>query len=206
MSLLNELTITLIFTRLLGFLVIVGVHGFALAGLLRLMGDPTAQYTGRLTPNPAPHTPILAVATAVLIEMFWINPIKVRPENLRWGRWSLVMAAFGALLATLAVVPVLLSLHQLVIAFAPRNLALPTINTLQQVSDLAIWFVALNWLPLPLMTGSLFAYAFWPQLQRSYTRNQGLFTGVLAVAMIAGLLDPFIRPVHALLAGWLRGG
>jgi hypothetical protein len=205
MALLNELTLTLIFNRILGFLVIVGVHGFALAALLRLMGDPTAKYTGRLTPNPAPHTSMLAFAMAVLFKMFWINPVKVRPENLRWGRWSLVLAAVGALIATLAIIPALSLLHPLVIAFAPRGLALTAITTLNQISDMAIWFVALNWLPVPLLTGSLIAYAAWPPLQNLYGRYQGLFTGLLVVAMIAGLLDPVIRPIHALIASWLIG-
>lgn len=205
MALLNELTLTLIFNRTLGFLVVVGVHGFALAALLKLLGDPTAQYTGRLTPNPAPHTSMLAFAMAVLFAMFWINPIKVRPENLRWGRWSLLVAFVGALLATLAIIPALSLLHPLVLAFAPRGLALTLITTLNQIANMSVWFVALNWLPVPLMTGALLAYAVWPPLQKIYSRYQGLFTGLLVVAIVAGLLDPVIRPIHAFLASWLFG-
>lgn len=205
MALLNELTLTLIFNRILGFLLIVGVHGFALAALLRLMGDPTASYTGRLTPNPAPHTSMLAFAMAVLFKMFWINPVKIRPENLRWGRWSLAIAALGALIATLAIIPALSLLHPLVLAIAPRGLALTAITTLNQIADMAIWFVALNWLPVPLLTGALFAYAIWPPLQTLYGRYQGFFTGLLVVAMVAGFLDPVIRPIQALIASWLIG-
>lgn len=205
MALLNELTLTLIFTRILGFLIIVGVHGFALAALLRLLGDPTAQHIGRLTPNPAPHTSMLAFSMAVLFAMFWINPIKIRVENLRWGRWSLILAALGALLATLAIVPALSLLHTPVIAYAPRGLALTAVNTLHEISDMAVWFVALNWLPVPLLTGSLFAYAIWPPLMQIYSRHQGLFTGILVFATVAGLLDPVILSVHALITGWVLG-
>ncbi|WP_108462986.1 hypothetical protein [Devosia naphthalenivorans] len=203
MALLNELTLTLIFTRILAFLIVVGVHGFALAGLLRLMGDLTPRYTGRLTLSPAPHTHMLALVMAILFEMFWINPIKTQPENLRWGCWSLVLAALGALLVTLALVPILLSLHQLVVVSLPRNLALTTITALQQIEDIAIWFVALNWLPLPLLTGAMFAFAVWPKLQRIYTRYQSLTMGLLLAALVTGLLDPAIRPLHDWLTGWL---
>lgn len=203
MALLNDLTLTLIFTRLLAFLVVVGVHGFALAGLLRLLGDPTPQFVGRLTPSPVPHTAMLALVMAIFFEMFWVKPIKFRPENLRWGRWSLVAAALGALAATLALVPILQAFRQLVIVNLPRTTAFTTLTAIEQVQDIAIWFVALNWLPLPLMTGALFAYAAWPPFQRIYARNQMLFTALLMVALVAGLLEPAIRPIHDWLAGWL---
>ncbi|MBK1795522.1 hypothetical protein JHL21_13545 [Devosia sp. WQ 349] len=196
MALLNQLTITLIFTRLLGALVVIGVHGFLLAACLRLLGDKTAQYTGRLTPNPASHASLLALVTALVAQMLWINPIKIRPENLRWGRWSLVLAAFCALLGTLAIVPSLYMLHPLVLASAPRGLALSIVNTLVHVADMAVWFVALNWLPIPLMTGSLLAFAVFPSLHDHFARLQDLFKGLLVVLIIAGVLDPAIRPIH----------
>lgn len=203
MSLLNELTLNLIFTRLLAFLIVVGVHGFTLAGLLRLLGDSTPQYTGRLTPNPVQHTHMLALVMAIFFEMFWIRPLKVRVENLRWGRWSLILAPIGALLITLCLVPGLLALHQFAVMALPRNQALAAITTLQQIEDMAIWFVALNWLPLPLLTGALFAYAAWPKLQHTYLRYQNLIMGLLMGAMVAGLLDPVVRPIHDVLTGWL---
>lgn len=196
MALLNELTLTLIFTRILGALVIISVHGFALAFFLRALGDATAQHIGRLTLNPAPHTSLLAIVAALVAQMFWINPIKVRPENLRWGSKSLALACVGALLVTLAVAPALSMLHPLVLAYAPRGLALTIVNTFVQVSDMAIWFVALNWLPIPVLTGSLFAFALWPSLRDHFSNAQGLFKGILVVAIIAGLLDPAIRPIH----------
>ena len=196
MALLNDLTLGQIFTRLLAFLVIIGVHGFLLAGLARLLGDPTPQYTERLTPNPVSHLMVSALAMAVLFEMFWIKPMKIRVENLRFGRWGLVLIAVGALALTLALVPLINLIRPVVPVLLPRSAALVALSVLIQIQDLAIWFVALNWLPLPFFTGQLLAFAAWPKAEALSYRYRNIAIVLIGAAMVAGFAGPVIGYMH----------
>lgn len=196
MALLNDLTLTQIFSRLLAFLVVIGIHGFALAGLLRLLGEPTPAYNGRLTPSPFVHLAVPALVMAVLFQLFWIAPMKLKSETLRWGRWSLVAAAIGALAVTFATVPLLQLVRPfLAVTLSQRGASnvLYVIDTIQQMS---LWFIALNWLPLPNLTGGLFALAAFPGLARAYQRYRNIVLALLVAAIVAGAAEPLLNPIH----------
>ena len=195
MALLNDLTLGQIFTRLAAYLVIIAVHGFALAGLARLVGDRTPQYAGRLSLTPLPHLAIPAMLMAVLFQLFWIAPMRVKWENLRFGRWGLVLVALGALLVPLLLIPALRALAPLVLTALPRRNAVGVLVVFDEIVDMSLWFVALNWLPLPLLTGSLFAEAALPSVRQLFERYRNVALGILIAAIVAGIVEPLIAPM-----------
>ena len=205
MALLNDLTLAQIFTRILAFLVIIGLHGMFVAGLARLLGDPTPGYNERLTLNPVSHLVLWAMAMAVLFEMFWIKAIKIRTENLRLGRFGLVLIALGALALTLAVAPLLDLVRPYVPVYLPRSAALVTLSIILQIQDMAIWFVALNWLPVPVLTGQLMLFALWPKAEALSHRYRNFAITLIGVAIVAGFMHPVISPIHDALATLVLG-
>ena len=196
MALLNDLTLVQIFSRLLGFLVVIGIHGFALALFLRLLGEPTPTYNGRLTLSPFPHLAVPAMLMAVLFQLFWIVPMKLKSETLRWGRWSLVAAAIGALAVTFATVPLLQLVRPFLAVTLSQRGAGNVIYAIDTIQEMSLWFIALNWLPLPNLTGALFALAAFPNLARPYHRYRNIVLALLAAAIVAGAAEPVLTPIH----------
>lgn len=196
MALLNDLTLPQIFSRLLAFLVVIGIHGFALAGFLRLLGEPTPAYNGRMTPNPVAHLSMLALVMAILFQTFWIVPMTLKSQSLRWGRWSLVVAAIGALLVTFLTVPLLQLLRPLVAVSLPQTGATTTLYVIDTVQQMSLWFIALNWLPWPMLTGALLALAAFPRLARPYHRYRNIALALLIGVIVAGGATPVLTPIH----------
>jgi len=205
MNLLADLTEQKLLTRLLAFLIVVTVHGFALAALARLLGDPTPRYTGRFTLNPVAHIAMPALIMAVLFQLFWTPPMRIRAENLRWGRWGLVLVATGSLTITLVTAPALQVLRSPILTLLPRTTGLTVDLIIAQVQSFSLWFVALNWLPLPLLTGAHFLYAVTPATERVYQRYRNGFMAILMISIVAGWAELVIGPMQAWLAGRLIG-
>jgi len=205
MSLLADLTVQKLLNRLVAFFVVVTVHGLALAALARLLGDSTPRHAGRLTANPVAHTATPALVMGLLFQLFWTPPMRIRTENLRWGRTGLVLVAFGAFAITLVSVPSLQWLRSSFVVQLPRTTGLALDLILAEVQQLSLWFVALNWLPLPLLTGAYFFYAAVPKAEGVYKRHSAAFGAFLMFSIVAGWIELGIGPVHTWLAARLIG-
>jgi hypothetical protein len=198
MSFLQDLTLQQIFYRLVAFLIITGVHGFALAGIARLLGDPTPKYNARLTPNPFVHLSMPALAMAVLFRFGWIRPMKIKPENLRFGRFGLVLCWLGAVGLTLLLIPLLYPLRSVFALSLPRTAAFTVLGITDTLQSLALLFGLLNLLPLPLLTGSLLLEAAFPNLGEWMRRHETALTWIWVVAIVSGAADMLLLPLQLL--------
>jgi Zn-dependent protease len=186
-------------------IIIVGIHGFALAAIACVMGDRGPQFDERLTLNPISHLDVLGAVTMILFQLGWIRPIAIDPAALRLGRLGLVVCICGSLAATLAAVVLLLGLRIPVLSFMPSAVVPTVIATLNAAVEMCAWFVAFNLLPLPLLTGAHFLVAARPSL-RPLLANYRIYAGVaLAALILSGVVQPFVRPVRDALAYLLPG-
>lgn len=199
MGFLNDLTMQQIFSRLVAFLVVAAVHGFALAGLARLLGDPRPMYEGRLTLNPVTHLSMLAMAMAIIFQMGWITPMRFDLKAIRFGRWGLALIALGSLLATLLVAPLVGLIKPLIAITLPRSATLTGLAVIDSFQNLSIWFVLLNLLPIPIVTGSLFLIALWPRLEAWLRRYSTVLMALLIAAIVTGLIESLMAPIFRLL-------
>ena len=185
--------------------IVVAIHGFAVAAIARVLGDRGPQFDGRLTLNPFSHLDILGAATMVLFQLGWIQPVTIDPAQLRFGRVGLVVCVFGSLAATLGAVVLLLGLRIPVLSFMPSAVAPTVIAMLNAAVEMCTWFVAFNLLPLPPLTGAHFLVAARPSLT-PLLANYRLYAGVAFAALIfSGVVQPFVRPVRDAVAYLLPG-
>jgi hypothetical protein len=200
LGLLNDLTLQQIFSRLVAFLVVIAVHGCALAGLARLLGDKRPSYEGRLTLNPATHLSVPALAMAILFQMGWIRPMRFDIAALRFGRLGLVLLVLGSLLVTLLLVPAIGLLKPLLFTSLPRTAGMTALVLVENFQNLSIWFVVLNLLPIPVVTGSLLLIAAAPKLEPWLRRRETFMVVLLVGALVTGAAEWFLGPTQ----GWLR--
>jgi len=186
-------------------IVVIAIHGFALAAIARIMGDRGPQFDERLTLNPISHLDILGAATMILFQIGWIRPIAIDPALLRWRRLGLIVCVYASLAATLAVVVLLPALRIAVLSFMPSAVAPTVIATLNATVEMCTWFVAFNLLPLPPLTGSHVLVAARPGLAPLLAHYRVHAGVVLAVLVWSGMAQPFVRPLRDAIAYFLPG-
>lgn len=196
MALLNDLTISQLLSRLVAFLLVTAIHGFALAGLARLLGDQGPRYNGRFTLNPVPNMAMLGLVMALLFRIGWILPMRIDPAKLRFGRWGLVICIVGSLLAVLVVIPVLIPLRPLAVIWLPRTTALAVLTIFDTIQDLAIWFVAFNVIPVPPLTAGLLFSAIKPSLTAAIWRRSKVLEVVMLALVVVGAASVVVEPIY----------
>ena len=185
--------------------IVIAVHGFAVAAIARALGDRGPQFDGRLTPNPFGHLDVIGAATMVLFQLGWIRPIAIDPAQLRFGRAGLLVCVGGSLAATLGAVALLLGLRIPVLSFMPSAVAPTVIATLNAAVEMGAWFAAFNLLPLPPLTGAHILVAARPGLA-PLLMHYRVYAGVaLAVLILSGVVQPLVRPIRDIVAYLLPG-
>ena len=134
-------------------------HGYA----ARALGDPTAEYEGRLTLNPFKHldpigsffVPLISYQLGGFI-IGWAKPVPYNPYNLRPGRWSEAMVA-GAGPASNIVIAIIFGLALRTLSLNPALAAIFAV-----IVFINIILAVFNLMPVPPLDGSKLLFALFP--------------------------------------------
>ncbi len=184
-------------------ILVTAIHGFALAAIARALGDRGPQYDGRLTANPLRHLDIIGAPMMTLFQLGWIRPIAIDPSELRFGRLGLIVCVFGSIATTVAAVVLLLGLRIPALKYMPEAVVPTVIATLNESVVMCTWFVALNLVPLPPLTGMHLLVAVRPSLAPVLMTYRLYVAIALAVLTLAGLANPVVQPIRDAVAGLL---
>jgi Zn-dependent protease len=200
-----DLSLHQLIIRLGAFIVIIAIHGFALAAIARALGDRGPEFDERLTLNPISHLDMLGAATMILFQLGWICPIAIDPAALRLGRLGLVVCVFGSLAVTLAAVILLLGLRIPVLSYMPTAIVPTVIATLNGAVEMCTWFVVFNLIPLPPLTGAHFLVAARPSLAPLLAKYRIYAAIGLAALILTGAPQWALQPARDAIAGLLPG-
>jgi Zn-dependent protease len=178
----------------IGFLVVAGLHGFALAATSGAMGDGNPRHEGRMTLNPFPQLDLLGLAAAVVTGAGWIRPIPLLPKHLRLGLFGVVICVIASLVVTVACTSALLLLRFKAITLLPDTPAAAAVAVLNMIGRMGIWFGLVNVLPVPPLTGGQVLLAVLPGL-RDVVERYGIPISVVMLLI-------FIGGIPQLLLGW----
>ena len=175
-------------------------HGYAALKL----GDPTAQYAGRLTLNPIKHmdpwgTVVLPLFLILIRSPFlvgWAKPVPVNPRLLRDPKRGMMLVGAAGPLANIALI--------LISALALRNLpfsAPPLLFDLFKFCCAINIILALfNLVPVPPLDGSkVVAGILPPKMREAYVSLERYGIFIIIGLLYLGLLDLVIIPLYRII-------
>lgn len=189
MSLLRDLTVSALVSRLVAMLVLCAVLGGLTALTARLLGDRRPQHEGRLTLNPFAHVAVGGTLVAAVFGMGWIRPLRFNAAENRWGAAGTVLAPLGALILTLATIPLVDPLRSLAVSVLPRTTGYAVVYTMAQYQQVALGSCLLNLLPIPGLAGGVLWTALRPDKEKRISLIEPVALGLLAAVIVAGLIS-----------------
>jgi Zn-dependent protease len=193
----GDLTLQHVVLRICAGLVIVSVHGGAVAAVACALGDPGPHHDGRLTLNPFRHLDLVGGLLFVLFTYGWIAPVAVDPDRLRPGRAALVAVAAGASCATIAVAELLRFIRPLALNMLGDTAAATFFVFVETAGQLCVSFTLFNILPLPPLTGQHLLVAICPGKRDSFRRAQPYFAALFALLIATGITARLLAPAEA---------
>lgn len=186
--------------RTVAAVLIVGIHGFALAGWARALGDKGVGWDERLTLNPFTHLDLIGLLALIFYRQGFIRHMRIDHQELRGGRAGLVICVFGAVLSGIAVGLLAQLLKPLAATLIGGNAGLTMQAFLSTFGRLSIWFGLVNLLPLPPFTGGHLLATAFPAVGNwlGQQRVPAVILGTLLI--VSGIGTWLFQPVYRFIA------
>jgi len=157
----------LLFTSPMMFLVVVlvliyalTIHEFAHALAATILGDQTANFSGRLTLNPLAHLEFFGTMMLLLAGFGWGKPVPVNPYNLKYKKWGEAIVALAGPISNFISVGLFIVIFRLIAPnLAPDNMLVVFLTTLIVVN---LTLGVFNLIPIPPLDGSKILFAALP--------------------------------------------
>ncbi|WP_299078961.1 site-2 protease family protein [uncultured Fretibacterium sp.] len=178
-------------------------HGYA----AKLVGDPTAERSGRLSLNPLDHFDLVGTLMLLLVGFGWAKPVPINTRYFRHPRRDLVIVSLAGIAGNI--------LTAVVCALFLRFLGDPWyrlagragIMVLVQMIAINMGLAAFNLIPIPPLDGSRVLEAFLPfRYLRYYYWLERYGMIILLVLLMTGIVDVLFNPIFRLLWGLLPFG
>jgi Zn-dependent protease len=199
----TDLTLQQLVLRLVAYVFIAAVHGFAVAAVAVAIGDQGPRYDGRLRINPLTHLDIIGTASGVLFSVGWIRPIAIDPFELRLGRLGLAVVVVAGAAATLISAVALRLVRPFLLPLLPDTASATAFALIETIGELSAWFALTNLLPLPPLTGSHLLAAAVPAYGKVIAKVAPYSGLALALVAATGLFTKVLGPGYRILASSL---
>ena len=193
-----EIVIT-IFTFLVIMLVAFPLHECAHGWVALLLGDKTAEESGRLTLNPIAHIDPMGAIAMLLFGIGWAKPVPVNPARCNKVKPKAAMALIGAAgpLSNLLLAYIVEIIYKVVIysnaeilLSGKESMYLYLVIALNQVIYLNIYLALFNLLPVPPFDGSRIFLAFLPtKLYFKVMRYERIIMIVILALLFLGIFS-----------------
>ena len=202
----TDFTLQQIVLRFCALLLILGLHGAAVAGAATALGDPGPRYDGRLSINPLAHLDLLGLASGVLFSVAWIKPVAIDPGKLHPGHRALIPVIVAASIAAILVIAFVLRLARpLLLPLLGDTSSMLAFALIETIGQHGVWFALINLLPVPPLTGGYLLSALVPKIgkmvHKSHVYASLLLTGLAATGIITSVLAPVQRIFARLVLG-----
>ena len=182
------------------------IHELAHGYVARSLGDPTAEYAGRLTLNPLKHLdpfgsvilPLLLLLSSFAsggsgIILGWAKPVPINPYNFKDQKWGTLKVAISGPLSNFGIAFIFGSF----IRFLSFPQTFPLIQLMSIVVYINILLGLFNLIPIPPLDGSWILFRFLPasaEKIRMALQQYGIF--ILILLLFSGVLNGFYLLVN----------
>ena len=201
---LAEIVIT-VFTFLVIMLVAFPLHECAHGWAALMLGDTTAEESGRLTLNPLAHIDPMGAIAMLLFGIGWAKPVPVNPSKCKKVKPKMAMALTAAAgpLSNLLLAFIVEIIYKIVmysnieiLMTGKESVYLYLIIALNQIIYLNIYLAIFNLLPVPPFDGSRLFLAFLPT--KLYFKVMKYERIIMIVIMVLLFLGVFSIPLNFL--------
>lgn len=178
-------------------------HGYA----AKLVGDPTAERSGRLSLNPLDHFDLVGTLMLLLVGFGWAKPVPINTRYFRHPRRDLVIVSLAGVAGNILTAVVCVLFLRFLGDPWYRLAGRAGITVLVQMIAINMGLAAFNLIPIPPLDGSRVLEAFLPfrYLQHYYwLERYGMI--ILLVLLMTGIVDVLFNPIFNFLWGLLPFG
>lgn len=197
--------VIMVFTFLVIMLVAFPLHECAHGWMAMLLGDTTAEESGRLTLNPIAHIDPMGAIAMLLFGIGWAKPVPVNPSKCKKVKPKMAMALTAAAgpLSNLLLAFIVEIIYKIVLysnidilMTGKESMYLYLIIALNQIIYLNIYLAIFNLLPIPPFDGSRLFLAFLPT--KLYFKVMKYERIIMIVIMVLLFLGIFSIPLNFL--------
>jgi Zn-dependent protease len=201
----TDLTLQLLVLRLVAYVFIAAVHGFAVAAVAVALGDQGPRYDGRLSINPLAHLDLIGTASGAAFSVGWIKPVAIDPFALRSGRIGLAIVVAAGVAATLVSAVALRLARPFILPLLPDTASATVFALIEITGELSVWFALVNILPAPPLTGAHLIAIAAPGYAKAVTAMAPWAGIVVAIVAATGIVTNLLRPLYRGLATLVLG-
>lgn len=175
-------------------------HGYA----AKLVGDPTAERSGRLSLNPLDHFDLVGTLMLLLVGFGWAKPVPINTRYFRHPRRDLVIVSLAGIVGNILTAVVCVLFLRFLGEPWYRLAGRAGITVLIQMIVINVGLAAFNLIPIPPLDGSRVLEAFLPfRFLRYYYWLERYGMIILLILLVTGIVDVFFNPIFNFLWGLL---
>lgn len=188
-------------------LLVIAIHGWALAVMARVLGDRGPEHDGRLTLNPLAHIDFVGALGVCLAQIGWIKPMQIDAAKLRPGRAGLWLVIAGSLLLLVFAAMLAWHLRPVLVRHFPGAMpAVVAVGLIEAFGKASIFYALFNLIPLPPFAMGHWLAAWRPALWERLKPHWLWLTIALGLVIATGiprLANPLLETLQtALLVNW----